>query len=79
MSRVIVFHARYGCETGCCGHVVQVGDGDWTEDNFQFTHPYVARTSEEIRNWIQELVTEQAGAEHVADIDWENCLVTNSC
>ena len=27
MTKVVVFHRYYGCDTGCCGHAVMV-DGD---------------------------------------------------
>jgi hypothetical protein len=29
--RVIVYHGYYGCESGCCGHIVDVYEND---DNF---------------------------------------------
>lgn len=32
---VRVYHSGYGCETGCCGHVVVVGD----DEEFTFEHP----------------------------------------
>ena len=34
--KVKVYHSYYGCDTGCCGHVVEVGD----KEKFEFTHPY---------------------------------------
>lgn len=85
--RVIVFHSGYGCDTGCCGHVVQLGD----KESFAFDHPWGVHETrywrgddgdefpEEIRAFVRELVTEEFGAEHVADIDWSECVVTNAC
>ena len=40
---VRVYHSGYGCDTGCCGHIVQVCTEDGTEllqEDFAFSHPY---------------------------------------
>lgn len=71
MPKAIVFHRGYGCDTGCCGHVVEI-DGEQV-GQFTFDHPY----GQDFHEFIRELVEEQAGAEHVADIDWDNCLVSD--
>ncbi len=68
--RVIVLHRYFGCSSGCCGHAIEV-DGE--EKSFDFEHPY-SRTNEE---FIRELVTEKYGAEHVKDIDFENCVISD--
>jgi hypothetical protein len=65
--KVVVFHAEYGCDTGCCGHVVRMGD----EEEFRFKHPYGA----DPRAFAEELVREEFGEEHVADLDWDNCHI----
>lgn len=65
--RVIVYHAFYGCDTGCCGHVVELGGAE----RFDFMHPY----GQDPRAFAEELVTDKFGAEHVADLDWDNCVV----
>lgn len=70
MTKVIVYHRYYGCNTGCCGHAVQI-DGNEDTEEFEFEHPY-DRTVEE---FVRQIVTEAMGAAHVADIDWENCIV----
>lgn len=72
MSRVIVSHASYGCETGCCGHIVEVDDERVGE--FVFDHPY----GDDPRAFAERLVCEQLGEEHVADLDWENSVVVDS-
>lgn len=69
MPRVLVLHREYGCDSGCCGHVIEI-DGE-RYGAFQFVHPYGRDT----REFIRALVTEVAGPEHVADIDFENCIV----
>lgn len=67
--KIIVVHQYYGCETGCCGHVVEV-DGERVGD-FHFGHPYQIEASD----FVRELVTKECGEEHVKDIDWDHCVV----
>ena len=71
--RVVVYHSGYGCDTGCCGHVVEL-DGERT-DSFEFGHPEEG----ELREWAEELAKKEVystfGAAHVADLDWEHCDV----
>lgn len=68
--RVVVFHSSYGCDTGCCGHVVELDDG---QRQFVFTHPY----DEAPLDFAKELVEETFGEEHVADLDWEACMIVD--
>ena len=72
MPTIIVTHRGYGCDTGCCGHVVEV-DGKKVGD-FQFTHPGLGQSTSD---FVRELVTNQLGEEHCQNIDWDNCLVLN--
>lgn len=39
--KIRVFHGYYGCDTGCCGHIIEVEDskGQCHIDHFEFTHP----------------------------------------
>lgn len=69
MSKIIVVHEGYGCDTGCCGHVVRV-DGKRTGE-FNFLHPYGQLTPD----FVRQLVTKTLGEEHVKDIDWDHCIV----
>jgi hypothetical protein len=71
MAKVIVLHAMYGCDTGCCGHIVQIGG---QEGSFQFKHP---RHGESVEEFVKRFVTEHCGEEHVKDIDFENCIVVD--
>jgi hypothetical protein len=71
VSKVVVYHASYGCDTGCCGHVVEFADE--SRHQFSFDHPY----DQDDRDFVKELVTDTFGAEHVADIDWDEVLVSN--
>lgn len=68
MSKVIVYHGDYGCDTGCCGHVIEL-DGEQVD--FDFSHAY----GEDKLTYARDLVRNFLGEEHVADLDWDNCLV----
>lgn len=69
MARIVVLHRPYGCETGCCGHVVEV---DGTEGGFYWDHPYGADSG---RAFAERLIERELGPGHVADLDWENSVV----
>lgn len=69
MAKVIVFHEGYGCDTGCCGHRIEMGD----QTDFEFVHPH----GEEPHAYAERLVTEIFGAEHVKDLDWDNCVIVD--
>lgn len=72
MTKIIVYHRYHGCETGCCGHAVAIEHDDGRqEESFEFMHPY----DEDPRAFAERLVVEEFGAEHVADLDWENCII----
>lgn len=75
MPRIIVYHARYSCDSGCCGHVIETPDLDHRDDGyrheFAFGHPY----GEDHRQWAEEEVRRILGDEHVKDLDWENCRI----
>lgn len=67
MSKVVVYHSYYGCDTGCCGHIVELGG----KEEFFFNHPW----GEDFREWAERLVRDAFGADHVSDLDWDNCVV----
>lgn len=73
--KVIVYHRRFGCDTGCCGHVVRVqnDDGMKAEERFTFAHP----AWESAREFAEAAVKEEFGADHVADLAWEECEILN--
>ena len=70
MARVVVYHSYYGCETGCCGHTVEL-DG---QEKFLFDHP---GRNEDPLTYAKELVEATFGAEHVADLDWAGCIISD--
>lgn len=69
MTRIVVLHAYCGCESGCCGHIVEVSDG---RSQFTFAHPYNGN----VRAFVRKVVTDRYSEKHVADIDWDNCIVS---
>lgn len=65
--RILVLHGYLGCETGCCGHTIEV-DGEQV-GGVHLSHP----RDENLRAFAEELVRSELGEEHVKDLDWENC------
>lgn len=84
--RIVVYHRSYGCETGCCGHAIAVDPpvGEkprvwdaWDaelDDSFSFSHPYTDNPGQQLE-WAKKFITEKMGADHVADLDWEHCII----
>lgn len=82
MARIVVYHRGFGCETGCCGHVIATVPDDaviedrWDLDDydgeFTFSHPY---RDENLKQWARNLIRDELGEEHVKDLDWENSWV----
>lgn len=75
--KITVLHERYGCETGCCGHVIEVdGKRATLKDGRSFAfHHYYDDTDGDKLEWARQWVSEEFGAEHVKDLDWENCVI----
>jgi len=73
MPRLVVYHEGYGCETGCCGHVIRIGEKHLGEmvGRFEFSHPY----GNDFRQFAENLVRE-AGCDP-ADLDWEACKISD--
>jgi len=69
MTKIIVYHSKYGCDTGCCGHTVKMGDAE----KFEFDHPY----GQDFRDFAEVMIRETFGEEHIKDLDWENCRVVD--
>ena len=68
-KRIRVLHAFRGCDTGCCGHVIEV-DGKQVGD-LDLSHPYGAS----FREYAEDLIRKELGDDHVRDLDWETCEV----
>ena len=75
MPKVIVYHGFYGCDTGCCGHVVEIHDdnGKILRNSFDFNHP---DKKEEYLEFAKEVIRNNFGEEHIKDLDWENCEIS---
>jgi hypothetical protein len=58
---VRVYHAFYGCETGCCGHIVKI---DGHDGEFNFSHP----SGKDERSWAIDLARKTIARE------WPECL-----
>lgn len=74
--RVIVQHGGYGCDTGCCGHWVEIRDASSDDmdsmGGFTFDH---LDEGEDPREFAERLIREKLGDKHVADLDWENSVI----
>jgi hypothetical protein len=78
MSRIVVFHGYYGCDTGCCGHVIEM-DG---VEEFKFEHPWIdglqgVEREQAARQFIIDLVNKECGPGHADDIDFSACLLSD--
>lgn len=63
--RVRVYHRPYGCETGCCGHAVELTGGAVTgAEKFEFAHPH----GDDVGTWARAL------AEDVIRGEWPECI-----
>jgi hypothetical protein len=58
-----------------------VSVGDSTGEKFAFSHPYGVKDddTEKLRAFAEQLVRDKFGEDHVADLDWENCVITDEC
>jgi hypothetical protein len=76
MVRIVVYHRGYGCDTGCCGHAIEVigTQGESDEACFEFDHP---RADESPRQFAERMIRRHLGDKHVADLDWDNCMIAD--
>jgi hypothetical protein len=65
-----VYHRYYGCDTGCCGHAIEV-NGE--ESKWDFSHDY----DNDPRKFAEDLISKHLGPEHVKDLDWENSVISD--
>lgn len=88
MTKLVVFHRYYGCDTGCCGHSVAEVPDDFAPtdrwdawdyekyDKFTFAHPDGwPSTEEQQKDFARKLIVQQYDEEHVSDLDWEHCII----
>lgn len=60
--KIRVTHAYFGCETGCCGHILEIDDEE-DYDTFEFGHP---DNVDELRAYILKHIPEECHD----SIDW---------
>lgn len=80
MPKVIVYHSGYGCDTGCCGHVIELHSeaGAPEEYEYSFDHPAGwGHNGETPREFAERLVRKEFGEEHVADLAWDECEIVD--
>ncbi len=81
-ARVRVYHSRYGCDSGCCGHVVEVTRPDGTKcDAFEFDHPDVEFRGGDASAWAIALAKDVIASrwpECVDTIDWSTADVSKA-
>ena len=66
--KVRVYHDYYGCDTGCCGHTVEIDDG---EGKFEFDHPY-GEDRESFAKALAMSVIKHKFPECADSLDWAN-------
>lgn len=71
--RVRVYHSEYGCDTGCCGHTVEITDGSCVNhSHFEFDHNYDAIEAREWARGLAEGVIRERWPECLGSIDWDS-------
>jgi hypothetical protein len=77
--KVVVYHGGYGCDTGCCGHWVEIypdEDMDKCYQRFNWEHP---EKGTDFRAWARELAEEfirDRFPDCLDTIDWDSMEVT---
>jgi hypothetical protein len=81
VTRILVYHGLYGCETGCCGHWVEVetepGGTGTCYSSFEFDHP---DSDEDLRVYARGLAEDFLRRYHpecLASIDWSTLQITD--
>lgn len=71
LVRAYATHASKGCDTGCCGYIVEAEDaeGNTCEGPFEFDHP---DNHDDARTWLTSLVDHEFPG---VPIDFERCDV----
>jgi len=76
LLKVRVFHKMHGCETGCCGHVIELDGG---REHFEFfSHPDEGKSEEDIKVWARDLAERTISKkwpECLKSIDWDNMVI----
>ncbi len=71
MKQVKVYHGGYGCETGCCGHIIEI-DGAYKAFHFGHLGDLGEQTPIEFAKQVVEC---ELGKKHCEDLDWEHAEI----
>jgi hypothetical protein len=71
--KVKVYHASHGCETGCCGHFVEIGEEG--RKQMEFTHPDLPRGDQAQVEAAKKAWAIEFAKEVIAE-NWPECLPT---
>lgn len=72
----------YGCESGCCGHIMDLGED---REVFVFSHPWYDDDRRDLRRWAREVFEDKIRGEYpdcIDSIDWDTLdvsEVTDNC
>lgn len=73
--KIVVYHDSYGCDTGCCGHSIEVYDSSEPSDmayrDFTFNHKEDYESKEEFAKKAIEKILRQYQPECLETIDWD--------
>jgi hypothetical protein len=77
--KVRVYHGGYGCDTGCCGHWVEIprenGEGPRRDTWAGFTHANDLKDQAAVLAWartLAEKTIKENWPECIDSIDWES-------
>lgn len=68
--KVRVYHSYYGCDTGCCGHVVEIPE--LGKEKFEFSHPYSGEEFREYAIGLARKVIKDYWPDCLPSIDWNS-------
>ena len=80
--RVVVSHAHYRCDTGCCGHVVYVDatvEDGWATGTEVGDFDFMHGGEDDPVAYARAVCEKALGKEHCADLDWDNCVLVGDC
>lgn len=70
--KIRVYHGYYGCDTGCCGHWVEVeGDSGGIYDQFEFGHPGGIEDKKAYARELIEPILKRHYPQCIDTIDWD--------
>ena len=67
--KIRVYHSYYGCETGCCGHTIEIDD---EHSQFEFVHKYDDTATKEWATELAKDVVRERWPECYDSIDWDS-------